>query len=249
MQLFAPADLGQLQSDLACLTEITEWVKNFLGRPHPNLGRSGPVCPFVPRALQLDTIRLAVIRTHAMDASQIEEIVRCYRDQFLALEPQSGELAFYKAILLVFPDVSVEQAPKLIDAVQQKLKPFFVEQGLMIGEFHQQNETPGLHNPDFRPLRSPIPMLAIRFMAETDLPFLERISDQPQLRVRYLQAYLERMGPIIKDEAKLSHARKALTLALSQLAQGQTTAPVSQEPSVMPKVSKCPFARLAQAFG
>ncbi|MBW4469550.1 MAG: hypothetical protein KME45_04000 [Stenomitos rutilans HA7619-LM2] len=248
MQLFAPADLDQLQPDLAYFTEMTEWVKNFLGRPHPDLGRSGPVCPFVPRALQLDTIRLAVIRTQAMGQSQIEEIVRRYRDQFLELEPQSGEMAFYKAIMLVFPDVSPEQAPELIDAVQQKLKPFFVEQGLMIGEFHQQNETPGLHNPHFRPLRSPIPMLAIRFMAESDLPFLERMSDQPQLRVRYLQAYLERMSSIIKDEAKLSHARKALALAQAQLAQGHPVT-IPQDYLAAPKVSKCPFARLARAFG
>ncbi|MBW4692920.1 MAG: hypothetical protein KME27_14290 [Lyngbya sp. HA4199-MV5] len=249
MQFFAPADLNQLQPDLTCLTEMNEWVKNFLGRPHPDLGRSGPVCPFVPRALQLDTIRLAVIHTQAMGQAQVEEIVRCYRDQFLELEPKSGELAFYKAIMLVFPDVSPEQAPELIDAVQQKLKPFFVEQGLMLGEFHQHNETPGLHNPDFRPLRSPIPMLAIRFMAESDLPFLERISDQPQLRVRYLQAYLNRMSSIIKDESKLSHARSALALAQSQLVQDHPVAPLPQHHPVTPKVSKCPFARLAQAFG
>lgn len=248
MQLFAPADLNQLQPDLAYLSEMTEWVKNFLGKPHPDLGRSGPVCPFVPRALQRDTIRLAVIRTQTMGQAQIEEIVRCYRDQFLELEPKSGELAFYKAIMLVFPDVSPEQAPDLIDAVQQKLKPFFVEQGLMIGEFHQHNETPGLHNPDFRPLRSPIPMLAIRFMAESDLPFLERISDQPQLRVRYLQAYLERMGSII-GEAKLSYARTALARAQAELVQEHPIAPLPQSNSVTPKVSRCPFARLAQAFG
>lgn len=243
-------ELSQIHSDLRCLSKTAEWVKNFLAKPHPNLGRPGAVCPFAPRALKLNTVWLAEIRTEGMSQAQIEQIVYRYRDQFLELEPNSGEQAFYKAIILVFPDVSEEDAPELIDGIQQKLKPFFVEQGLMIGEFHQRNETPGLHNPNFRPLRSPIPMLAIRFMAETDLPFLERLTDEPQLRVRYLQAYLDRMEPIIKDEQKLSKARQALALAQSQLTEGQLSKkPVSPAYTVTSKVSKCPFARLARVFG
>lgn len=240
MQLYAPVELDQLQQDLYYLNQTVEWVNNFLAKPHRQLGRSGPVCPFLPKALHLDMIRFAVIRTQGMGAAQIEQIVRQYRDQFLELEPKTGELAFYKAFMLIFPDVSNEQAPELIDEVQRKLKPFFVEEGLMIGEFHQNNQTPGLHNPDFRPLQSPIPMLAIRFMAETDLPFLERLSDEPERRVRYLEAYLSRMASVLKDEGKLDHAQRSLELAKSQL---------DQFGSESPKVSKCPFARLAKVFG
>jgi hypothetical protein len=176
-----------------------------------------------------------------LNQQQLEDVVKHYRDLFLELEPQQGELAFYKAIMLVFPDVAEEEASELIDRVQQKLKPFFVEAGLMIGEFHQRNESPGLHNPNFRPLRSPIPMLAIRFMTESDLPFLDRLTDEPQLRVRYLKAYLERLGTVVKDDKKLSNARKALALAQAQLKEERL------EP--MQKPRRCPFARLAAVFG
>ena len=241
MQLYAPIDLAQLQQDLPYLMEVTKWTETFLAKPHPDLGRSGPVCPFLPRALQLDAIRLAVIRSKNLNQQQLEEVVKHYRDHFLELEPKQGELAFYKAIMLVFPDVAEEEASELIDQVQQKLKPFFVQAGLMIGEFHKRNESPGLHNPNFRPLRSPIPMLAIRFMTESDLPFLDRLTDEPQLRVRYLNAYLERLGTVVKDDKKLSNARKALALAQAQLKEG------SLEPTQQPR--RCPFARLAAVFG
>lgn len=238
MQLYSPADLDDLQKEISCLIETKEWLKNFLAKPHPDLGRPGPVCPFLPRSLQLNTIRLAVIRTQNSDQQQIENIVRQQRDVFLEMEPKDGELALYKAFMLIFPDISTEEAPQLIDAVQHKLKPFFVETGLMLGEFHQLNETPGLHNPDFRPLRSPIPMLAIRFMAESDLPFLQRVTDEPELRIRYLEAYLQRLGTIIKDPRKLEEARKSLLKA--QLESLET---VPEQP-----VRKCPFARLAAVF-
>lgn len=244
-QLCFPIELEQLhldsdfsQADSKQLREITTWVKGFLAKPHPDLGRPGPVCPFIPRALKLNTISLAVIRTQDLEQPQIEAIVKHYRDLFLQSEPQSGESALYKSLLLVFPDVQEAEAPTLIDGVQQNLKPFFVEEGLMIGEFHPRNQTPGLHNSHFRPLRSPVPMLAIRFMTESDLPFLQRLTDEPQLRIHYLEAYLKRLGTVIQDEKKLNAARSALTIAQTQL--NQANQPIQ-------KISRCPFARLAKA--
>ncbi|MEH2311793.1 MAG: DUF6875 domain-containing protein [Nostoc sp.] len=218
MQLYTPLEIKQLQQyeDLPYLLEILEWVKSFLARPHPNLGRSGVVCPFVPHALKSNSIRLAVIRTKDLYPEQIEEIVSCYRDIFIEMEVKEEELAINKAFLLIFPDIHIEDTSKLIDGVQQKLKPLFVESGLMIGEFHKRNESPGLHNPNFRPLRSPIPLLAIRFMVEADLPFLQNPAD-PRLRIRYLEAYLKCFGDKFTDETRSKNAHQALALAKEQL--------------------------------
>ncbi|GAB4380652.1 MAG: hypothetical protein Kow00121_37340 [Elainellaceae cyanobacterium] len=254
MQLYAPADLDQLQRDLPYLMKATEWVRSFLAKPHPSLGRSGPVCPFLPRALQLDSIQLATIHTKGVDQQAIEDIVKHYRNIFLELEPQNGELAIYKSLLLIFPDVSEAEAPVLIDGIQQKLKPFFVEEGLMIGEFHQGSNSPGLHNPNFYPLRSPVPMLAIRFMTEADLPFLQKVTDQPHLRIKYLEAYLQRLSTVIVDKTKLAKAQEALAQArleqvgiLPQPEQPHQSQP--EQPKRSQSARKCPFARLAQVFG
>ncbi|WP_366829775.1 DUF6875 domain-containing protein [Nostoc sp. NMS2] len=220
MQLYTILEIEQLQEyeDRPYLLETIEWVKNFLARPHPNLGRTGVVCPFVPYSLKSNSIHLAVIRTKYLYPEQLEEIVGSYRDIFLKMEVKEQELAINKAFLLIFPDVHIEDACKLIDSVQQKLKPLFVESGLMIGEFHKRNETPGLHNPHFRPLRSPIPLLAIRFMVEADLPFLLSPAD-PRLRIKYLEAYLKCFAHKFTDETKFKNAHKALALAKEQLKQ------------------------------
>jgi hypothetical protein len=245
MHLYTPADLDQLHRDLPHFRKTTEWLRSFLAQPHPDLGRSGSICPFLPDALQLNTIQLSTIRTQGVDQQIVEDTVRQYRDVFLELEPQNGEHALYKALLLLFPDVSEPEAPTLIDGIQQKLKPFFVEAGLMIGEFHPWSNSSGLHNPNFYPLRSPVPMLAIRFMTESDLPFMHRATDQPHLRVRYLEAYLQHLNPVIVNTTKLVKAQEAL--AQAQLEQANMQSGEQSNPSQ--SIRKCPFAHLAKVFG
>jgi len=223
MKFYTPTELEQIQQDLPYLLEMMQWTKDFVARPHPDVGRLGPVCPFVPHAIKSNSMRLGVLRTKNLDISQIAEIVLRYRDIFRELEPQAGAAALRKTLLLIVPDIDIEDAPKIIDSVQKKVKPFFVEIGLMIGEFHMRTESPGLHNPNFRPLRSPIPMFVLRNMVEVDIVFLQ--DQDLRLRIKYLEAYLQHMEgtyshrfeQTIKDENKLKTARELIESARSQL--------------------------------
>ena len=51
----APADLHAYQT-------ILEWTRVFLCRPHPDLGREGPVCPFTQPSLNQKLFWLTMIR-------------------------------------------------------------------------------------------------------------------------------------------------------------------------------------------
>jgi hypothetical protein len=184
------------------LKSVLQWIREFLARPHPEVGRKGSVCPFVPVALGLDTIWMAQVADATPTFEHISAIVTEYRNIFLETEPTSGPDAMNKAFLVVFPSLAVDGADgaAVVDKVQASLKKYFVEMGLMLGEFHAANQTPGLRNPDFRPLRSPIPMLAIRHMVESDLPFLIRQSYPPSLRASFLRSYLFRMGGVLNED-------------------------------------------------
>lgn len=223
MELHTPSQLKQLQQDLPHLLEIMDWVENFVAKSHSDLGRNGPVCPFVPHAIRSNSMRLAILRAQNLEMSEIAKIVLSYRDLFHELEPLRGSSAIKKTLLIIVPDIDVADAPKIIDGTQQVLKPFFVESGLMIGEFHKHTQGTGAHNPNFLPFQSPLPMFVIRNMVESDLLFLQ--DKDLRRRIQYLQAYLRYLnGPYhhlfeqrIKDENKLKKAQELIELAQREL--------------------------------
>jgi len=205
-------EITHIADNMDAFRSCCEWIANYLAKPHPHLGRSGSVCPFAAPAISKDTLRVAVVRlTDVTDKkSQVIEAVMQYRDAFLKLG-NSDETRILHAILILFPDIQVDQAAELIDATKEELKSLFVEQGLMLGEFHANNRSPGLHNPAFTPLRSEIPMLAIRRMVTTDYVFLNRSDYDKATRLRYIETYLNVSG--IAD----SNIRKELELTAASL--------------------------------
>jgi hypothetical protein len=229
-RLLRASDVQRDLPDDAPMAVILAWVNSFLARPHPDVGRPGPVCPFTPTALALDTIWLTEIEETDPDRDTIVRLIGQYRDLFLQIEPRSGPMAINKTILVVFPHLGGDAA-KLIDEAQSELKASFVELGLMLGEFHADNESPGLRNPEFRPLRSPVPMLAIRHMVESDLPFLRRSIDEPGIRAAYLRSYLRRLGGTIRA--------KYLDQAVTSLAEAiHATAKTKQATAAKSNVNK-----------
>jgi hypothetical protein len=47
------------ESDLDALHALADWIDTFVVRPHQDLGRARPVCPFVPGASERQTLWLA----------------------------------------------------------------------------------------------------------------------------------------------------------------------------------------------
>ena len=56
----------------------------------------------------------------------------------------------------------------------------------MIGQFHPECQARGLWSAAFRPLQAPVPLLAIREMTSSDLPFLVGSADHADV---YLERY------------------------------------------------------------
>src|SRR6266508_4637309 len=51
------------ESDLDALHAVADWIKSYVVKPHKDLGRAGPVCPFVPGALERRTLGLLPSRS------------------------------------------------------------------------------------------------------------------------------------------------------------------------------------------
>ena len=146
---------------------VIDWFENFLAKPHPHLGREGHICPYIQNAVKANSIWIANIDEVA-SPKQIEKFISDCIYFFRALPKTNPKDDLLNCLLIIFPANGGESVFELIDNIQSKLKPHFVKEGLMIGEFYKSNTKSGLHNSNFHPLQSPIPMLAIRNIVESD---------------------------------------------------------------------------------
>lgn len=177
-----------VRDHLPMLRHLAAWAEDYLCNPHPELGREGIVCPYTPMALKMGVFFFTLCPGRDFTPEQIGQRLIHYRDWFLEIEPREGHDAAFKTILMLFPDLPMEDVPRLIEGTQAALRLDYTSRGLMIGEFHPgPPNKAGLWNPSFRPLVSPVPLLAIRQMVPTDLPFLKDDG-------RLVKHYLDRFG-------------------------------------------------------
>jgi hypothetical protein len=160
------------QSDLNALHAVADWTKAFVARPHRDLGRAGPVCPFVPVALERKTLWLAPERAAGRSVLDVVQLIRGYNKLLLDAQPVDGDDANYKSIVVVFADLSADRAKDLFDEVLKHLAvPSYVEDGLVQGGFYENNEGSAIYNSSFRPFTAPVPFLLMRRAVVTDWKF------------------------------------------------------------------------------
>lgn len=173
--------------------EVLGWARTFLVHGHPELGRTGAVCPFTQPSLKRGLFRLAAPaeRLGSRLPEAVEGLRAVYQEMAARCDETDRELL---TILMLLPDLDPTDSTGL-DELQRTAKPGFVSSGLMIGQFHPTCGNPGLWNEEFRPLRSPVPLLAVRRLLVFDLPFL---VDSEQ----HLDSYLSRFAPSIPSRVR-----------------------------------------------
>jgi hypothetical protein len=164
---------GELaQADLDALRAVAGWIKSFVSSPHPDLGRAGPVCPFVPGALARHTLWLAPERVAERGVSDVVELTKRYQRLFNDAPPIEGDDATYKSFVVVFTDLSVDRARDLFaDVLDELAGPSYVKDGFVMGGFYEGNEGTAIYNASFRPFTSPVPFLLVRQAVVGDWKF------------------------------------------------------------------------------
>jgi len=169
-------DVGRMgeiaEGDLDALQAVADWIKTFVVRPHKDLGRAGPVCPFVPGALERKTLWLAPEQIGDQGVPHVVELINGYKSLFLDAEPTEGDDATYKVIVVVFSDMPADRAQGVFDGVLQHLAiPSYAEDGIVFGAFYEGNEGTAIYNSSFRPFTSPVPFLFVRHGVISDWKF------------------------------------------------------------------------------
>ena len=177
--LFLPDDLENTSRaselahrDLDALRDVADSITNFMARPHKDLGRDGPVCPFVPESLERKSLWLAPERIDGRGAPEVVDLVRSYQKILLNAEPTDGDGEVYKSVVVVFTDLPLDQAQDFFDEVLQLLAvPSYVDDGIVMGGFYDGNAGTAIYNSSFRPFASPVPYLLIRQTVTSDWKF------------------------------------------------------------------------------
>lgn len=203
--LTSPRKTARLSDeDLHAVKAIADWTRDFVARSHPQLGRAGTVCPFVPPAIEQDTLWFAVEHIDELSERQAADVMNQYKDLFLTMDPRKDEEpeeADKKTLLVIFPDLPQEKLGERLEAIQRPLRDAFLRDGLMLGEFFPQSPSTALHNAEFRPFRSPLPMLTIRHMIGVDWLFLSA-------KAEWTRAWFARFHGGESREEFLSHVSK-----------------------------------------
>lgn len=182
----------------AALATLLRWVEGYLMDTHADLGRSGAVCPFTRQAARLDTARLAICEAGPADE---ETAFKLIRGSFSALDaiPAKPSMAHFRTVIIGFPGCASPEGVAMLKRVQDRHKFYALARNRMIGLMYAGSDAPGLWNPEFRPLRAPLPVLAIRHMVEHDAPFAAR---HPLLLLPYLARF-----PLAGTKRLFAHLR------------------------------------------
>ncbi|WP_460718055.1 DUF6875 domain-containing protein [Nocardia heshunensis] len=164
------------------------WADSFLTRPSDELGRDGPVCPYVKPSMRRDLLWLAQVPAVEPRPMWVRAIIRDALEVYPELPTGNGSsTSVLRALITVFPNL---KDYTLIDEIHDEFKSKFVERGTMFGQFYPGCDQPGLWNKEFRPLDAPMPMLVVRSMMTTDFPFL---LDKPE----WADAYVRKFAPML----------------------------------------------------
>ena len=195
------------ESEAASLHAVSDWIATFVARPHKDLGRPGPVCPFVPGSLERKTLWLAPERIADQSVPAVVELMNGYIRRLLDTQPTDGDDTKYKTIIVVFTDLPADRAQGVFDGVLQQLAvPSYAEDGILFGPFYDGNEGTALYNSGFRPFQSPVPFLFVRHTVITDWKFF---LDNEELLNLWARRFGESAVHALADELRRLPWREA----------------------------------------
>lgn len=210
LQVVDAASVDQLECPPDALIEVEralDWAHTFLAAPNPAIGRSGPVCPYIQESFSRHSLLVAwrpdVDCTDELLAGALLDFATYFAELRDRVPVDQRHLV---AVLIVLPNIDPSSATPL-DELHASLKGEFVRRRLMIGQFHPRCDAPGLWHEDFRPLQSPVPLLAVRGMVASDLPFLlgdtEHASTYFSLFAPAIPAHIRRhlVAQLVRPEA------------------------------------------------
>ena len=176
---------------------VEAWVREYLGRPHPELGRKGPVCPFAVPALNSGTLWIAC--DEQVDGASLWRLRAAMLGAAAAFEQRARRhpTPDLTALVLVFRKLPAERYA-LLDRAHSELKTALMSREVMVSALHPASTGPALWNPAFASLRAPFPAFAFRIMDVRDIVF---VAHNRVAFASYRRRFAQRFEPgLVSDD-------------------------------------------------
>ncbi|MFE3758615.1 DUF6875 domain-containing protein [Nocardia tengchongensis] len=184
------------------------WADSHLTQPKDEMGRDGPVCPYVLPSIRRDLLWLAQVPAADPQPEWVRAIIRDALELYPGLPTGNGSSSsVLRALITIFPNMTDYS---LIDEIHDEFKTIFVSHGFMLGQFYPGCDQPGLWNKELRPLDAPLPMLVVRPMMTTDFPFL---VEKPE----WADAYVRKFAPTLPAHVRSVMVGRLTSRAASRL--------------------------------
>jgi hypothetical protein len=146
--------------------ELVRVFADRLTHNHADLGRQGAICPHAKTALNGHMYVREFIPPIPTSVDIKRMMARSLKD-FLRIE----DFSLHKVLITMFSEHLGSSVLKEFDRVQEELKIHFISRKLMLGVFHAEEDSTGLHSDSFEPFRCPVPLIVVRNMVPGDKPF------------------------------------------------------------------------------
>jgi hypothetical protein len=222
-----------------------QWIEQIM-RPHPDLGRTGAVCPFAQPSYETGSLYVASLDTNDVSFETFVQIVLRLPESYKAIQAASDTQPALFSLVIFLPHLEREQYFRFVDLAHAMVKPLFMHAGLMLGEFHPDSIVTGAHSNRFYPMRSAIPAFVIRAMAPHDILFIDGSNSPTAVRIHELECYLAwTKVPVDKRKAllkRIAELKGEVDRSAAAAAPPRPLAPVEE-------VGKCPFPHAHNAVG
>lgn len=165
------AELPELKKEWpADLSALDEWLQGFICQENPELLRAGAVCPHVPVALSQRRLLLAHLDLEANPGTDKRELLA---ENLLRIGPAfkaitSDEEFSLDCLIVTLGGLAKHEWRYVVDGAHRLVKPQILQLKLMVGGFYPTNNRPSRRNPQFFPMRAPVPVVAFRHMIRRD---------------------------------------------------------------------------------
>jgi hypothetical protein len=192
-----------------------DWLAGFIMRPHAELGRRGAVCPFAQPVHNEGSLVFCAWDVEKLPFGIFLPVLKRLPALYHRLSSGTPGKSRLFSICIFLNGLKEEQYSKYIDEAHSMSKSVFMEEGLMIGEFHPLSMTKGVHSKTFRPMRSSRPAFVVRAITPHDAMFIDRDDSPTEVRLRELLDYKLWVGEVLPEDDILRIEKRIAELRLA----------------------------------